>query len=86
MLLLLDRARFTDRDERIAWCFRHMGGGTPLLAPEGVSTVMGHSRYSLLTSKFQSIEKSKVLEGNVLSIHAFTRKVSVQNVHGNIKL
>jgi len=27
-------------------------GGSPLLAPEGVSTMMGHSRDFLLTSRF----------------------------------
>jgi len=47
---LLDRARFTYRKEKIVRFFRNLGG-VPLLAPEGVSTVMGHSWYSLLTSR-----------------------------------
>jgi len=82
---LLDRMRFTDRNERISWFFRHLGG-TPLLAPEGVSTTMSHSWYSLLTLKFRPTKKSKLLEGKIFFIHAFIHKVLVQNVHGNIKL
>ena len=45
--LLLDRARFTYRKEKIV---RFLGTwGVPLLAPEGVSIMIGHSWHSLLT-------------------------------------
>jgi len=47
---LLGRARFTYRKEKIVR-FLGTGGESPLLAPEGVSTVMGHSWYSHLTSR-----------------------------------
>jgi len=49
--LLLDRVRYTYRKEKIFW-FLGTWGGSPLLAPEGVSTMMGHSWYSLITSRF----------------------------------
>jgi len=49
---LLDRVRFTDRNERIIWFFDAWVGLPPLLAPEMVSTMMGHSWYPLLTLKF----------------------------------
>ena len=32
--LLLDRARFTDRKEKITWFFRHLGGFSPA-SPRG---------------------------------------------------
>ena len=59
-------------------------GGTPLLAPEGVSTMMGHSWYSLTFEILTN--KSKLLEERILFIHAFIHKVLVQNVHGTKKL
>jgi len=48
--LLLDRVRHTLKEKIVQ--FLGTWGGSPLLAPEGVSTMMGHSWYSLLTSRF----------------------------------
>jgi len=47
--LLLDHARFTYRKEKIVRFLGTWGG--PPGSPEGVSTMMGHSGYSLLTSR-----------------------------------
>ena len=62
----------TDRNERVTWFFRRLGGGiTPLLAPEGVSTMMG---YSLLVSRFLTREKVNCSrEGLYLFMRSFTR-------------
>jgi len=49
-------------------------GGNPLLAPEGVSTMMGHSWYSLLTSKFRSTKKVNYSRERSCSfMHSFIR-------------
>ena len=47
--LLLNRVRLPIGTKGFFGFFWHLGGSPPLLAPEGVSTMMGHSRHSLLT-------------------------------------
>ena len=48
--LLLNRVRSPIGMKGLLDFFRYFGGGSPpLLAPEGVSTMMGRSRYSLLS-------------------------------------
>ena len=47
--LLLNRVRLPIGMKGLLDFFRRLGGSPPLLAPEGVSTMMGRSRYSLLS-------------------------------------
>jgi len=49
--LLLDHTRLLIGMKRLLGVFDIGVGITPLLAPEGVLTMMGHSWYSLLTSR-----------------------------------
>ena len=49
---LLDRSRFIKQErEKLFGFFDAWGGVVPLVAPEGVLTMMGHSRRPLLTSR-----------------------------------
>ena len=57
---LLDRVRFTDRKEKITRFLGTWGGESPLLAPEGVSTMMGHSWYLVLPSNVKTLIVKKV--------------------------
>ena len=47
--LLLNRVRLSIRTKGLLDFFDTLGGSPPLLAPEGVSTMMGRGRYSLLS-------------------------------------
>jgi len=55
--LLLDRMGLLIGTKGLLGFFDIWVGVTPLLAPEGVSTMMGHSWYSLLMSRFRLMKK-----------------------------
>ena len=72
--LLLNCTRLLMGMKKVTWFFRHLGGVAPLLAPEGVSTMMGHSWYSLLTLKFRPAKKVNDSRERFLSfMHSFMR-------------
>jgi len=54
--------------------FDTWGGVTPLLAPDGVLTMLGHSRYPLLIVEILTHEKvNRSRERLYLFMHSFTK-------------
>ena len=69
----------TDGNEKGYLVFSTPGGVAPLLAPEGVSTMIGHSRYPLLIVEILTREKVKCSEERLcLFMHSFTKNLGTE--------